>query len=199
MNDIKGLLVGSTQSPEVLILRNMLKKLNSKRGFTLIELLVVIAIIGILSGIVVTSLGSQRARARDSRKVSELGSVALALQIFYDQNGRYPTVAATDTGSTDGIPAELLPKTPVNTDGTSYIIYKPYVSAARTGAVSTDCVAGNCKGYHLAAELEQADAVIFSGDDDKASAGLDGTDDTKNCDVPQVVEAGALCYDLVNK
>lgn len=61
-----------------------------ERGFTLIELLVVIAIIGMLSSVVLASLNSARAKARDARRISDMKQVQLALELFYDQVGKYP-------------------------------------------------------------------------------------------------------------
>lgn len=61
------------------------------RGFTLIELLVVIAIIGIISGMVLTSVTSTRARARDAKRISDLQQIQTALELYRsDYNGRVP-------------------------------------------------------------------------------------------------------------
>lgn len=51
-----------------------------KKGFTLVELLVVIALIGMLSSIVLVSLGPTRAKARDGKRISEVRQMALALE-----------------------------------------------------------------------------------------------------------------------
>ena len=56
----------------------------------MIELLVVIAIIGLLSSIVLVSLNSVRMKARDTRRVVDLGQIRLALELFFDANGYYP-------------------------------------------------------------------------------------------------------------
>ncbi|MCI5051066.1 MAG: prepilin-type N-terminal cleavage/methylation domain-containing protein [Candidatus Pacebacteria bacterium] len=60
------------------------------KGFTLVELLVVISIIGILSTIVVSSLGLSRERAREARFTAELNSFITALELYNLDNGEYP-------------------------------------------------------------------------------------------------------------
>lgn len=63
---------------------------NTKRGFTLIELLVVISIIGLLSSIVLTSVNSARAKARDARRLTDMRTMQTALEFYYNQNNQYP-------------------------------------------------------------------------------------------------------------
>ena len=55
---------------------------KASRGFTLIELLVVIAIIGILSSVVLASLNSARTKARDTRRVSDMKQIQIALELY---------------------------------------------------------------------------------------------------------------------
>ena len=63
---------------------------NGRQGFTLIELLVVIAIIGILFGCVGFWLNNARKKARDSRRVSDMKQVQLALELEFDKTATYP-------------------------------------------------------------------------------------------------------------
>ncbi len=92
-----------------------------KDGFTLIELLVVVAIIGILSSIIVSSLNTTRAKARDTQRLSDLKQIQNALELYYNDHGYYPKKTAytyTDSGcggsaswcsDSDSLKKDLLP------------------------------------------------------------------------------------------
>jgi len=71
---------------------------NNKPGFTLIELLVVIAIIGILATIATIGLSSVRAKARDSQRVADIKQTQTALEMFYNDNNRYPSASEWASG-----------------------------------------------------------------------------------------------------
>lgn len=71
----------------------MRKHLKAIKGFTLIELLVVIAIIAILTGVIVTNITSSRAKARDAKRIADLGQLQLALNLYYDKCKQYPLPA----------------------------------------------------------------------------------------------------------
>jgi len=68
---------------------------QKSRGFTLIELLVVISIIALLSSVVLSSLNTARAGARDAKRLSELRQVRTALALYASSNGGlYPSTGS---------------------------------------------------------------------------------------------------------
>jgi len=70
---------------------------DRSKGFTLIELLVVIAIIGVLSTVVMVSLGGARGKARDAKRLAEVRQIQAALELYYSDLTGYPA-APTTTG-----------------------------------------------------------------------------------------------------
>ncbi len=60
-----------------------------KKGFTLIELLIVIAIIGLLATLGIISMTSARAKARDSKRISDLTQIRSAMELYYNDKGTY--------------------------------------------------------------------------------------------------------------
>jgi len=72
---------------------------QKKKAFTLIELLVVIAIIGILAILAVVALQQARQNARDSKRMADMKQLQTALELFFNENGRYPTTEEWNSGT----------------------------------------------------------------------------------------------------
>jgi prepilin-type N-terminal cleavage/methylation domain-containing protein len=67
-----------------------LKKRN--KGFTIVELLIVIVVIGILALLVITTYSGIQAKARNSKRQTDIQSLQTQLEAFFSQNGYYPNL-----------------------------------------------------------------------------------------------------------
>jgi prepilin-type N-terminal cleavage/methylation domain-containing protein len=131
-----------------------------RMAFTLVELLVVIAIIGLISTTAVVSLNNARSKARDTKRIADMKQIKTAIDIYYEDNGSYPTCGntlCTTTGAygdftTLGIKPTYMgniPKDPKNIDGQ----YGYYYAAGYTN--STNCTYSvSSGGYILGTRLE---------------------------------------------
>jgi prepilin-type N-terminal cleavage/methylation domain-containing protein len=73
--------------------------MQNNKGFTLIELLVVIAIIGILSGLIIVSMGGAQNAAKDARIKSAMDQMRSTAEIYKLNNaGVYGTGAGVAAG-----------------------------------------------------------------------------------------------------
>lgn len=137
---------------------------TNKKGFTLIELLVVIAIIGMLSTIVLVSLGSVRKKGRDTKRVADLRELQLAMEMYYDSNRQFPqTLGALAPTYIQKLPTDPLGSATCTT-GSQAGCYN-YAGTQVTGGG-----AANCASYHLGARLEDPLNTALLNDSDGSGA-----------------------------
>ncbi|MFA4942247.1 MAG: FISUMP domain-containing protein [Patescibacteria group bacterium] len=103
-------------------------KFGSKKAFTLIELLVVIAIIGLLATVSVIALNNARSKSRDAKRVSEIKQIQTALELYYNDQNRYPLTAEFVSGG------EIFSTSSYGT--TTYLAHIPVSPTPADGACS---------------------------------------------------------------
>lgn len=122
--------------------KNTMSKLVS--GFTLIEIVIVISIMGLFTVMMYSSFDSSKAKSRDQKRVSDISTIQLALEQYFNKNGVYPTnLSALVPGFISEIPKD--PKG---------VMYSGYFPITRTnGSV-------NCTSYQLWTEMEQVNQYL---------------------------------------
>lgn len=165
-------------------------------GFTLVELLVVIAIIGLLVAIVVPNLSNAKALGRDSRRVSDIKNIQLALSLYYNDNQQYPNSLASLVPNY----MSAVPKDPITNANYRY--------SAMNATYTSNCTGNNLPSrYQLAAVMERMSGSSLPGDDIDFNISTNnyctGTDWTTKyngaaTDCTGTTAGNDNCYDVVN-
>jgi prepilin-type N-terminal cleavage/methylation domain-containing protein len=71
---------------------------SQRRGFTLVEVLFVAAIVAILSMVIIGNVGEARKKARDTQRMTDLGTLQIALKLYRDSYGTYQVTEPATTG-----------------------------------------------------------------------------------------------------
>lgn len=77
----------------------MISLKKRSEGFTIVELLIVIVVIGILAALVITTYSGIQAKARNSKRQTDVQAVQTQLEAYFAQNGHYPSLADMNSAS----------------------------------------------------------------------------------------------------
>lgn len=142
--------------------------LKKQKGFTLVELLIVIIIIGILATLVIVTFTGIQAKARDSKRQTDIEAVDTQIEAYYAETGHYPSYANLDSltwvkANLKGLdPSALLdPKATAPTgdatgiaSGTGGATSYGYKVTQSDGTTACETDATTCASFTLTATLE---------------------------------------------
>ena len=152
-----------SDKPPSFCYNSSMKTISKTRAFTLIELMVVVAIIAILTAIILPALAGSKAKARDAQRVSDLGQLQLALELYYDRCGQYPATLSFDPNTTGNGCPEATPKINLGT----YIAQIPTPPAGTNqtnyGYTVMSASGGPAVNYVLHTLLESTNAAVAKG------------------------------------
>jgi type II secretion system protein G len=75
---------------------------SKQKGFTIVELLIVIVVIGILAAITIVAFNGVQDRSRFAKAQSDISNLNKAVQMYYADNGKYPSPTVGAPGCTNG-------------------------------------------------------------------------------------------------
>jgi prepilin-type N-terminal cleavage/methylation domain-containing protein len=136
--------------------------LKKQKGFTIVELLIVIIIIGILATLVITTFSGIQAKARDSKRQTDIQAVDAQLEAFFAQNAYYPSLFDLQlptfvSSNLKGLDSSALTDPKGSTITGNAPVAGTYVySYVTTGCTTTTASSSSnaCVSFVLTAELE---------------------------------------------
>lgn len=141
-----------------------LKKRNQDQGFTIVELLIVIVVIGILALLVITTYSGIQAKARNSKRQTDVQSLQTQLEAFFSQNGYYPSRADLNGAAWLTTNMKSLDQNalidPSNATQSKTLLATPalksysYAVFASDGSTACEVTDTNCAVYTLTASYE---------------------------------------------
>lgn len=66
---------------------------EKQAGFTIVELLIIIILFGVLAIIIVTTFTDLKQKERNSERRKDVKAMQVAIEGYYAQNGKYPTLS----------------------------------------------------------------------------------------------------------
>jgi len=155
--------------------------LRPNLGFTIIEMLVVVGIIGVVTGIIMSSISGAKAKGRDAKRIADISIIQLALERYYDINRNYPTSLSSLVSIDSSMTITYISGNSYSYSGNSYL-YKT-LNGNNTSTCSSDC-----QSYHLGATLELYNGILADDVDlPLVSGDFNGADNTTSLFVYDVV------------
>lgn len=146
---------------------------NRSKGFTIVELLIVIVVIAILATLVIVTFTGIQAKARDSKRETDIDALDSHLEAFYANNGYYPTITDLVTSgapNTTWLNANMAGFDPTALTDPKGSIITSNTPAAGTYAysyVTQGCTTSSpssptneCTSFTLTAELESGGTFV---------------------------------------
>lgn len=106
---------------------------------------------------ILASLDNARKKGRDAKRIADIGSIRVALELYYDTNQSYPLTL------TSLVTPGFLPWIPADPSATGACTTGTEASCYSYAALGSDT---SCSSYHLGADLEVADNPALSSDAD---------------------------------
>ena len=119
---------------------------RKSKGFSLVEVIIVIAIMAVLSALIYASFNTSRAQSRDQKRISDISTIQLALEQYFNGHGVYPT-------QLNQLVPTYLPS--ITTDTTNKYANQ-YFPLTKTSGSS------NCVSYQLWATFETSNSYLDS-------------------------------------
>ena len=145
----------------------MISLKRKQSGFTIVELLIVIVVIGILAAIVITTFTGVQKKGRDADRKSDVNAIYSQVEVYFAQEGKYPTLANLNDGdfrntNLKGLSADALTD-PKGSGAT--LVGAPVANAYSYVVTPTGCdnSTTDCIGFTLTATLEAGGTFAKTG------------------------------------